>query len=40
MSLRHGPSGSRVTAGWKFSAGRVDECPETQPSCLHVTPNQ
>jgi len=24
----------------KLSAGRMDECPDTHPSCLHLTPNQ
>jgi len=45
-----GPSGSRVAAGWRLSAGRLDECPDrrlltafgpdTHPSCLHLTSNQ
>jgi len=26
--LPHRPSGSRVAAGWKLSAGRMDECPD------------
>ena len=31
--LPHRPSGSRVAAGWRLSAGRMDGCPE------HVEPN-
>jgi len=26
--LTHRPSGSGVAAGWKLSAGRMDECPD------------
>ena len=26
--LPHRPSGSRVAAGWKLSAGRMDEFPD------------
>jgi len=50
--LPHRPSGSRVAAGRKLSAGRMDECPDrrvscvtafgpdTHPSCLHLTSDQ
>jgi len=34
-------SGSRVAAGWNFSVGRMDKCPDfgpdIYPSCLHFT---
>jgi len=36
--LPHMPSGPRVAAGWRLSAGRIDE--DTHPSCLHLTPNR
>ena len=29
-----------VAAGWKLSAGRMDECPDTHPFCLHLTSYQ
>ena len=28
FAYHYGPSGSRVAAGWRLSAGRVDECPD------------
>jgi len=49
VCLPHRPSGSRIAAGWKLSAGRMDECPDrrlagfrpdTHPSCLRLTSNQ
>jgi len=38
--LPHRPSVSRVAAGWKLSAGRMDECPDRKPSVrtkFHIT---